>query len=250
MIPLRDTHSLALLYHLNSQPRPAVEPQAANIYEVQYKDVFDEAAGGPVQLPPPDATVVAELQQRRQSCRAYLPREMPLADLAVLLRGTYAITSLRELPGGFVYAARTVPSAGGLYPLELYAFAQRVQGLADGLYHYDVRGHELQPLRTGALLRDVGASFLEQYYFADANLLIVVSAVFGRTLKKYGARGYRYILLEAGHAAQNLCLLAAERQLDTLCLGGFSDTLLNPLLGIDGVGEAAIYAVAVGYRAE
>ena len=73
----------------------------------------------------------------------------------------------------------------------MYAFSQRVQGLADGLYHYDARGHELQPMRAGALIPGVGASFLDQYYFGDANLMIVFSAVFGRTLKKYGARGYR-----------------------------------------------------------
>jgi SagB-type dehydrogenase family enzyme len=250
MIPVEDTQSLAMLYHLNSQPETAVPPRAGEVYEVQYRDVFDETAGPPIQLPAPDATAVAQLQQRRRSCRAFQSREMPLAELAVLLRGTYSITSLRELPGGLVYAARTVPSAGGLYPLEVYACTQRIQGLVDGLYHYDVRGHELQPVRAGALIPGVGACFLEQYYFADANLMLVFAAVFDRTLKKYAARGYRYVLLEAGHAAQNLCLLAAERGLETLCLGGFSDARLNPLLGLDGVREAAVYAIAVGYAAD
>ena len=77
-----------------------------------------------------------------------------------------------------------------------------------------------------------------------------LSAVFARTLKKYGPRGYRYILLEAGHCAQNLCLLAAERGLATLCLGGFQDTKLNRLLGLDGTTEAVVYCQGVGYAAE
>ena len=75
-----------------------------------------------------------------------------------------------------------------------------------------------------------------------------MTAVLDRTLHKYGARGYRYILLEAGHAAQNLCLLASERGLASLCVGGFADAAVNRFLGLDPRTEATVYCVGVGHR--
>jgi SagB-type dehydrogenase family enzyme len=77
--------------------------------------------------------------------------------------------------------------------------------------------------------------------------VIVLSANFGRTLKKYGARGYRYVLLEAGHVAQNICLTAAELGLGSLCVGGYRDRGLNHALGLDGQHEAVVYCIGVGY---
>ena len=76
-----------------------------------------------------------------------------------------------------------------------------------------------------------------------------LGAVFNRSQKKYGPRGYRYILLEAGHLAQNLCLIAAEFNLGSLCMGGFYDSRLNRFMEFDGLTEAVIYSVAAGYQA-
>ena len=78
----------------------------------------------------------------------------------------------------------------------------------------------------------------------------MISAVFPRTLRKYGARGYRYVLLEAGHVAQTICLLAAEQQLGSLCMGGFWDARLNAFLKFDGTTQAVVYCVGVGHPAE
>ena len=84
----------------------------------------------------------------------------------------------------------------------------------------------------------------------DANLVIVLAAVFTRSQKKYGPRGYRYTLLEAGHAGQNICLRAAELGLSTLCMGGFVDSALNALIGLDVPREGAVYTLAAGYAAD
>jgi len=86
-------------------------------------------------------------------------------------------------------------------------------------------------------------------FIRDANLIFFLSAVFHRSQKKYGPRGYRYILLEAGHVAQNLCLIAAEFNLGSLCMGGFYDSRLNRFLGFDGLSEAVVYSVAAGNSA-
>jgi SagB-type dehydrogenase family enzyme len=91
---------------------------------------------------------------------------------------------------------------------------------------------------------------MAQHFLENANVLFMFSAVFHRTLKKYGARGYRYILLEAGHAAQNVCLLAAEEGLGALCAGGFIDSKLNRFLEFDGRTESVLYCVGVGYEAQ
>jgi len=175
---------------------------------------------------------------------------MPSDELSVLLEGTYASTRHNSLADGLGFLPRTVPSAGGLYPLEVYVVLQRVETIPDGLYHYDVRGHGLEPMKSGMLFDVLCACLAGQDCFVSANVVIVFSAMFERTLSRYGARGYRYILFEAGHAAQNLCLIATERGLGSLCMGSFFDTKLNQFLGLDGVGEAALYSVAVGYPTE
>ena len=76
--------------------------------------------------------------------------------------------------------------------------------------------------------------------------MIVLAARLDPTLRKYGPRGYRYLMLESGHIAQNITLLAAERNLSSVCMGGFEDSELNAALGLDGVSHAAFYCVAVG----
>ena len=78
-------------------------------------------------------------------------------------------------------------------------------------------------------------------------MAICLAAVFSRTQKKYGPRGYRYILLEVGHAGQNICLQAAEMNLATLCMGGFIDSDVNRMLGLDQKDEGVVYSVAVGH---
>jgi SagB-type dehydrogenase family enzyme len=140
-----------------------------------------------------------------------------------------------------------VPSAGGLYPLELYAATQSIDGLADGLYHYQSLDHTLEPLKATTAVKDLGDLLLGQYFLDTANVALIFTAVFERTLKKYGPRGYRYVLFEAGHAAQNASLLAGESGVASVCVGGFRDGRLNEYLGLDGRSEAALYVVGLGY---
>ena len=84
-------------------------------------------------------------------------------------------------------------------------------------------------------------------FVAAANVVVFLAAVFARTQTKYGPRGYRYVLLEGGHVAQNLCLMAAERGLGSLCMGGFIDAALNRFLDLAPLAEGAIYTVGVGH---
>lgn len=234
-----DSQSLSQLYHLNSEPW--VNPDGPDaVYEIEYL----ESGDAQLALPPVEESELVTLIRARHSCRDFAPRAMRLEDLATLLGGAYGVTQRGEAYD------RAAPSAGGLYPLEVYVATRAVEGLADGVYHYNVRGHSLEFVRQSCAPGELGQDLLGQQYLEQANAFIFLSAVFARTQRKYGPRGYRYVLLEAGHVAQNLCLMAAERGLGGLCVGGFFDRRLNRALQLDGVRQAVVYAVAIGHSAE
>lgn len=247
IIPYEDITALSLLYHINSEPWQNLEAYQGDGYEVEYKSMA--APGEASQLPPPQATPLLQLLHARQSCRQFQPRIMSQATASTLLAGSYGLTRVTRLPDTMTALFRTVPSAGALYPLELYLTLENVEGIQDGLHHYNVREHALEPLKDKAGAAEVHSALLTEPFIQHANLVFYLAAVFKRTQKKYGPRGYRYILLEAGHVAQNICLLATEQGLGSLCMGGFMDGKLNRLLGLKGDQEAVVYSVAVGHMA-
>ena len=246
MIPLEDAKTLSLLFHLNSEPWRNDEAYRGT-YHQEFREVESPVSRAslpavigvsavPVDPPPP---VLQEL----------LAATDGLDSVAALAAAAYGIVETAQLEDDAMFFRRSVPSAGGLFPLELFVFLQRVEGLSDGLYHYDVRGHALSLVRRN-VIADL-EPFLYPYPFVrDANLVFTLAAVFDRNQKKYGPRGYRYTLLEAGHSAQNICLRAVELGLGTLCMGGFEDSRLNRMLGLEPSREGVVYAVAVGHDAQ
>lgn len=234
-----DSQSLSQLYHLNSEPW--VNPAA---FDAVYEAEYEETGGAELPLPPVLESPLMRLLRARHSCRDFAPSAMRLEDLATLLGGAEGITQRGTIDD------RAVPSAGGLYPLEVYAVTRAIDGLTDGIYHYNVRGHSLEFVRGACAPGELGQTLLGQQFLERANVLVLLAAVFARTQRKYGPRGYRYALLEAGHVAQNLCLMAVERGLGGLCVGGFFDRRLNRLLQLDGVEQAVVYTVAIGHPAE
>lgn len=248
MIPYEDPTTLSRLYHLNSEPWLNKEAYATAAYRIDYKELSESSDR--VALPAPQESTLLKLLKTRASCRRYNLQPMPLATLATLLGAAYGAGRIGTIPNGPKVLFRTVPSAGGLFPLELYVVTQSVIGIADGLHHYAVRRHCLELIKRGSLFAEQHGVLLADPFVRDANVVVFIAAVFGRTQKKYGPRGYRYILIEAGHVAQNLCLSATEQGLGSLCMGGFMDSKLNRFLGLDGVHEAAVYGVGIGYREE
>jgi SagB-type dehydrogenase family enzyme len=121
-----------------------------------------------------------------------------------------------------------------------------VQGLAPGVYHHAVEDHCLEQLGTGDHRAELQEVTLDQELAADAAVVFVWSAVFGRAAWEYGARAYRYVYLDAGHAAQNLFLAATALGLAACPVGAFTDTRLDGIIGVDGRTESAIYLMAVG----
>ena len=140
---------------------------------------------------------------------------------------------------------RPVPSGGALYPLELYVLALDVDGVDPGVHHYNPYRHRLETI--GPLHRSDVAQTLVEPGLADcASALVVVTAMFWRTRFKYGLRGYRFALLEAGHVMQNAVLAAAALGIAARPLGGYYDRLLDALVGADSLDEASVYALLLG----
>lgn len=182
----------------------------------------------------------------RLSCRAFTEDAVGLAELATLLWAGYGLHG-RVDAGPLELPARMAPSGGGLHPLELYVLARAVDGLDPGVHHYVPLHHGLESVRAGLVPHRLTTYlFMGQPYAADAAAVIIVTGVPGRSLWKYGDRGYRYLLMEAGHVAQNVNLAGAGLDLGTCNLGGFFDDEVAGLLRLDVEEEFPVYAIAVG----
>ena len=242
----RDNHPLAWTYHRNTcrWPFNLHGPGAPGTGV----DAFKEHLGAPViPLPPPEAPAASldEVIAARQSCRQFLPAPISLGCLGTVLRLSYGVLGEAESFGGFL--ERPVPSGGALYPLELYVLVQRVAEARVGVLHYLPLVHAVEVLHGEPLPRLLTAElFLGQPYLADAAAVIVIAAAVERSMWKYEDRGYRYILFEAGHVAQNAILCAHALGLGALPLGGFFDDDLGALLRLDADREIALYGVAIG----
>ena len=201
-----------------------------------------------VELPRPllPATPVADALAARRSARDLRGAPPTRADLSALLHAGYGVTGRGGAEAGAV-PLRAVPSGGALYPLELYVVARCDAAVPAGLYHYDPLRHVLEQLELGPLPGLLPAMVFPNLV-AQASHVVVVTAMFWRTRFKYGQRGFRFALLEAGHVAQNLLLACAALELAAVPLGGFFDRRLDELLELDGVDESALYVVAVGGR--
>jgi len=247
MLPIEDMFSLSLLYHLNSEPTAPPDPNSL-IYEIP-REQFPVGANATALPVPAQESALLRILKSRRSCRRYTREKMTRAELGTLLSGACGITGSNQLGPGMETLLRAAPSAGALYPLELYLAAQEIEGLEQGLHRYNLLDHSIEKLQRKSGMNEIAACLLDPKPVENANALILIAARFERTLKKYGPRGYRYILLEAGHLAQNLCLLATAQGLGSLCIGGFIDSKLNNALGFDCVKQGVVYCVAIGHRA-
>ena len=247
MLRYEDPFSLSLFFHWNSEPWNNVAAYNDPHAHMEFKTIG--AAKDAIPLPQSATSPLQALIAKRQSCREFAPESITLGELAAVLNCGYGSTGLRKWQDGRRTLGRAVPSAGGLYPLELYVICNRVEGVPQGIHHFNVRDRTLEPISRPCTIAEIVPELMYQQFLQPASALCLLTAVFPRTLKKYGARGYRYVLIEAGHVAQNICLAATEIGLATLCVGGFTDHKINRRLRLDGAAEAALYGVALGHVA-
>jgi SagB-type dehydrogenase family enzyme len=190
---------------------------------------------------------LGEAIARRRSQRTFAGGPIAADVLAALLHAGYGVTGVLDTDGGAAgVPLRAVPSGGALYPLELYVGVLRVGGLEPGLYHFDPLSASLERVRAGLTAEELAPLSAYPGIVTSCAVLILVAAIFGRTRFKYGLRGYRFALLEAGHAAQNVVLAASALRVASVPLGAFYDRRTDAFLGLDGVNESTLYTIAVG----
>ncbi|MBM3188690.1 MAG: SagB/ThcOx family dehydrogenase [Chloroflexi bacterium] len=193
-----------------------------------------------IALPEPHLTgsvsVEAALRARR-SVRDYADGPLTLQDVAQLLWAAQGITDRR----GF----RAAPSAGALYPLELYAVVGDVSDLAAGLYRYAPREHDLTLVAAGDLREELSRAALGQTWVLRAPLNLVFSAVPARITGHYGHRGWQYMYIEVGHAAENVYLQAVASGLGTVAVGAFHDDQVKRVCRLSDT-EEPMYIMPVG----
>lgn len=187
---------------------------------------------------------LGETLQYRRSCRRYDEAPISMQDLALLL---WASQGISGRAGSFYF--RTAPSAGALYPVETYLSIQNVASLPPGLYHFQPAEFGLERLTEGFAGNSVADASLGQNFMAKAGVVFIWSAILRRNFAKYGHRGLRYIMMDAGHICQNLLLAAEGVGLGACPVAAFFDDELNRLLGLDGEEESVIYLAAVGKKA-
>ncbi|MGA8183900.1 MAG: SagB/ThcOx family dehydrogenase [Terriglobia bacterium] len=175
-----------------------------------------------IQLPRPARSGVVSLEEalsQRRSTREFAPGPLTERQLSQLLWAAQGMTG----SDGF----RTAPSAGALYPLEIYVV------LLSGFYHYDPACHRLDRLSPDDLRPALYRAAVEQQAIREAEAVFVMAGVYERTAQKYGsARARRYVHLEAGHAAQNLLLEAVALGLGAVSMGAFHDTEVQKALSL------------------
>jgi SagB-type dehydrogenase family enzyme len=183
----------------------------------------------------------------RRSVREFGNTPLTLTDIATLLFLGAGVTAEVRHPSDAT-TRRAAPSAGGLHATEVYVVVRAVENLAPGTYHYRANEHALEVLRldTAEANRLASASSYPEIVGAAAAIL-VLTAIFGRTAIKYGERGYRFTVLEVGHVAQNMLLVASGLGLGAVPVGGFIDDDVHQILDVDGVDEASFYLIPVGH---
>jgi SagB-type dehydrogenase family enzyme len=200
-----------------------------------------EVNGERIHLPPMASghLTVEQAIDHRRSVRRFSAQPVRLDEVSRLLHAANGITA----PS---YGYRSAPSAGALYPLEVYVVANHVTGLDQGVYHYAPEDHSLEPIRSGDVAQMVATDSLGQNAVAKAAVVIALAAVLERTASKYRARAERYVYMEAGHVAQNVLLEATSLGLGACAVGAFLDDELNRALEVDAPDESVIYLLTVG----
>lgn len=199
---------------------------------------------GQIKLPEPRKTGEVPLEeaiQKRRSRRDFADKPLTLAQISQILWSAQGIT---DESTGF----RAAPSAGALYPLELYLVVKDggAEGLAGGVYHYQTEDHGLQIYFEKDVQKDFAEACLGQSAVFQAPVSLVVAAEYERTTGKYGERGKRYVEIEVGHVGQNVYLQAEALGLGTCAIGAFDDQEVSKILNLPET-QKPLYILPLGY---
>ncbi|SDG22072.1 SagB-type dehydrogenase domain-containing protein [Sinosporangium album] len=197
--------------------------------------------------------VLAPLEETVSRRRSWAPigaTPLGLPELAGVLRMAYGTTGSGRLGPTSTVPLRATPSAGGLYPIDLFVLVTRVDGVEPGLYYFHPSRMELQLVTTDYDLEDVLAHSGYAARVGQAAAIVLYVASFRRNQWKYWERGYRTVLLDCGHLAHSVVLTANASGLVAHPMVAFADDYFNRLVGVDGVDDAVLYLTLLGRAKE
>lgn len=205
-----------------------------------------------IKLPPPNLPSIggpslSEVFFERATPNDFDAVNLSLKDISTLLYSAAGENRPAEATGSG-RAFRVVPSGGALYPLELYINIRNADDCPNGLYHYDPTSHVIRLCVEGDQGPALSKICVQPNLPLDTSLHFLYTAIPSRLTFKYGDKGYRFALLEAGHSSQNVCLISRALGYEAIPVGGFLEEELESLLQIDGVNQVALYLTFVGAR--
>lgn len=213
------------------------------------------AGGQPIVLAHAEPEIFDDILQRRTTCRNFDEgQSLPIALFSRMLGRVFAAQAQVKVGDDLVFHKKNSPSGGGLHPIEAYLIVQQVEGITPGLYRYLADSHSLLPLTAPEQpLRDfIMESVGQQHWFANAHCLVTMVPRFDRTFWKYRrhAKGYRVVLLEAGHLSQTLYLSATDLGLGAFITGAINEKHLERGFGLDPIQQGALAVCGFGWRAQ
>ena len=192
-----------------------------------------------ISLPEPglkSGVSIEEAILKRRSVRDYKADALTLKETGQLLWAAQGITGA----GG----KRSAPSAGGLYPLEIYLAVWHIDSLDAGVYHYRPETHSLEQTLTGDV-RLALADAVNQKTSGEGAAALIITGIYSRTTWRFRDKGKQYVFMEAGHAAQNVCLQAVSLDIGTVTMGSFNDSLVKQALHLPSKNEP-LYIMPLG----
>jgi SagB-type dehydrogenase family enzyme len=245
-LPVDLTCPASLLYHRDSRYSPDTELPLSDEEAATLVRTFDykrypgaTQIALPGDLPPLDVPLEEAIRARR-SRNEFSDAPIRLEELSKLLALAGGVTHEGEIP------RRAAPSAGALYPVEIYPWIFSVNNVPPALYHYAPLEHTLESVKPLNGWKDLWPMLDSGCQGTTPAVTLVLTARLPRVQAKYGERGYRFALMESGHIAQNFLITATALRLNALPAGGFFDAGVNFLLGLDGKQEVAAYVILVG----
>lgn len=199
-------------------------------------------SGKKIKLPEPEYssnTSIEEALLKRKSIRDFQKKPLSLKNISQILWAAQGITDKGK-------NKRTAPSAGALYPLEIYLVVGNVNEIESGIYKYNPYQNELTLISEGDKRNEISKYTAQPEAIQTAPITVIFSAVYKRTSVKYGDRAFRYVHIEIGHAAQNVCLQVISLGLSTVTIGAFQDAQIKKTIQLLEE-EEPLYIMPIGY---
>lgn len=198
----------------------------------------------PKQLFTLDLSLEHALNQRKTTLDM-APASLSLTQIATILHYCYGVNR-NNTNTQFTRPFRMVPSAGALYPLDIYFHSSSINEISPGFYHYNPVENQLSFLKEGDYTEEISKRMVFGEIAKKSSLIIFITGLFERSVFKYKDRGYRFVLIESGHVGQNIDLICAAMNLGVMNIGGYFDREIDEFLELDGVNQSTVYMAAIG----